>query len=174
MAPNSRWNGRAIRTAHMGPSRWPAVHQDVNRHKEGGLMGVFSSLFGGGRSSKEDLIRSLVKKRVSNDPMASRMGFDARMVDSLDALQLISTPEGSIVTIVETYALMKKQGASDQHIFDGIEAHRSTIGNGAMPSPLDLESYAQYRIAVECRHVMSISSGFVSEAVQICRQHFGC
>ena len=129
--------------------------------------------------SKEDLIRSLVKKRVSNDPMASRMGFDARMVDSLDAIQLISTPEGSIVTIVETYALLKKQGASDRQIFDRIEAHRSTIGSGAMPSPLDLESYTQYRIAVECRrrgqrHELPMASGFVSEAVQICRQHFGC
>lgn len=136
-------------------------------------MGLWSSLFGEVRPSKEDLIRGLVKKRVSNDPMASSMGFDARMVDSLDALELISTPEGTIVTIVETYALMKKQGASDQQIFDGIEAHRSTIGSGVMPSPLDLESYTQYRIAVECRHVMSISSDFVSEAVQICRQHFG-
>lgn len=106
--------------------------------------------------------------------MASLMGFDARMIDSLDALQLISTPEGSIVTIVETYALMKKQGASDQQIFDGIEAHRSSIGSGAMPRPPNLESYTQYRIEVECRHVMHISSGFVSEAVQICRQHFGC
>ena len=137
-------------------------------------MGLWSSLFSGGRSSKEDLIRSLVKKRVSNDPMASLMGFDASMVDSLDPLQLISTPEGSIVTIVETYALMKKQGTSDQQIFDCIEAHRSAIGSGTMPSPPNLESYIQYRIAVECRHVMPISSGFVAEALQICRQHFGC
>lgn len=137
-------------------------------------MGLWGSLFGGGRSSKEDLIRSLLKKRVSNDPMASLMDFDARMVDSLEALQLISTPEGTIVTIVETYALMKKQSASDQQIFDGIEAHRSIIGSGAMPSPPNLESYTQYRIALECRHVAPISSGFVSEAVKICRQHFGC
>ena len=137
-------------------------------------MGLWSSLFGGGRPSKEDLIRSLITKRVSNDPMASLAGFDARMVDSLGALELISTPEGSIVTIVETYANMKKQGASDQQIFDGIEAHRSTIGSGTMPSPPTLESYTQYRIEVECRHVMPIQSGFVSEAVQVCRQHFGC
>lgn len=137
-------------------------------------MGLWNSLFGGGRLSKEYLIRSLVKKRVSDDPTASRMGFDARMVDSLDAVQLISTPEGSIVTIVETYALMKKQGASDQQIFDRIEAHRSMIGSGTMPSPPNLESYTQYRIAVECRDVMPMSGGFVSEAVQICRQHFGC
>lgn len=136
-------------------------------------MGLWSSLFGGGHPSKEDLIRSLVKKRVSTDPMASRW-VDANMVDSLDALQLISTPEGSIVTIIETYALMKKQGASDQQIFDAIEAHRSSLGTGAMPSPLTVESYTQYRIEVECRNVMPLSSGFVSEAVQICRQHFEC
>ena len=137
-------------------------------------MGIWNSLFRGGHPSKEDLIRSLVTKRVSNDPMASLAGFDADMVDSLNALQLISTPEGSIVTIVETYATMKKQGASDQQIFDGIEAHRSTIGTRTMPSSPTLESYTQYRIEVECGHVMPISSGFVSEAVRICRQYFGC
>jgi len=106
--------------------------------------------------------------------MASLMGFDARMVDSLDALQLISTPEGTIVTIVETYALMKNQGASDQQIFDAIEAHRSVIGSGTMPSQANLEQFTQYRIALECRHGAPISSGFVSEAVHISRQHFGC
>ena len=134
-------------------------------------MGLWKLPIGGGRSSKEELIRNLVKKRVSNDPMASRM------VDSIDALHLICLPEANIVTIVETYALMKQLGASDQQIFDSIETHRSTIGTGAIPNPLNLESYTQYRIAVECRDVVNLvplSRAFVSEAVQICRQYFRC
>ena len=77
----------------------------------------------------------------------------------------------TVVTLATLNAV--KQGALDQQVFDSIEAHRSTTGSGVMPNPLDLESFTQYRIAVECRPVMSISSGFVSEAVQICRQHFG-
>lgn len=109
-------------------------------------MGVWSSLFGGGRPSKNDLIRDLARQRVCQDPMASAMGFNERMVDSLGMLQLAGLPESTIAIIVETYAMLKKHGAPDHEIFTRIEAHRSSIGSGEIPNPLSVESYTQYRI----------------------------
>lgn len=137
-------------------------------------MGLWSSLFGGGRPSKNDLIRSLAKHRVRQYPMASAMGFDERMVDSLGMMQLAGLPESTIATIVETYAMLKKHGAADHEIFSRIEAHRTQIGSGEIPNPLNLESYTQYRIEVEHSHGAPISDDFVAEAVRICREHFGC
>lgn len=137
-------------------------------------MGLWNSLFGGGRPSKNDLIRTLAKQRVRQDPTASAMGFNERMVDSLGMLQLAGLPESTIATIVETYATLKKHATSDHEIFARIEAHRSRIGSGEIPNPLNLESYTQYRIQLEHGHGIPISEDSVAEAVRASRQHFGC
>ena len=136
-------------------------------------MGFLKKMFGAGLN-KDDLIRSLAKNRISEDPLASSMSYDESMVDSLGAMELAGIPEAAIVTIVETYALSKKSGASDSDIFDHIEAHRSQIGSGVMPNPLNLESYIQYRIAIEHSHGAPISKQFVSEAVAICCKQYDC
>lgn len=137
-------------------------------------MGLWSSMFGGGRPSKNDLIRALAKQRVRKDPTASAMGFNEQMVDSLGTMQLAGLPESTIATIVETYAMLKKHGAADHEIFARIEAHRSSIGSGKTPNPLDLESYTQYRVELEHSDGAPISEEHVTEAVHVCRQHFGC
>jgi hypothetical protein len=137
-------------------------------------MGLWSSLFGGSRPSKNDLIRALAKQRVRQDPMASAMGFNEHMVDSLGMLQLAGLPESTIASIVESYATLKKHGSPDHEIFTLIEAHRSSIGSGEIPHPLNLESYTKYRIELEHSHGAPISEEYVAEAVRVCRQHFGC
>lgn len=137
-------------------------------------MGLWSSLFGSGDLSKNDLIRALAKQRIRQDPRASAMGFSDSMIDSLGVLQLTGLPESTIATIVETYAMLKKRGAPDHEILGRIEAHRSSIGSGVMPTPLNLESYTQYRVEIEHGHGAPISSQTVAEAVRKCRQHFGC
>ena len=137
-------------------------------------MGIWNSLFGDGRPSKNDLIRSLAKQRVRQDPIASSMGFNESMIDSLGMLQLAGLPESTIATIVQTYASLKKHGASDEEIFSRIEAHRSSIGSGDIPSPLTLNSYVEYRLDVEHSHGAPISSGSIAESVRTCCEHFGC
>ena len=137
-------------------------------------MGFWKSLFGDRRPSKNDLIRGLAKQRVREDPSASAMGFNENMVDSLGIMQLAGLPESTIVTIVETYAALKKHGVSDSEIFARIEAHRSSIGGGEIQNTLSLESYIQYRIELEHSHGAQISEEFVAEAISVCRQHFGC
>jgi len=50
-----------------------------------------------GQREPIDLIRDLVKERVSGDPMAEAMGFDTHMVDSLDDMALAALPDAGIV-----------------------------------------------------------------------------
>ena len=133
-----------------------------------------SVLRGGQLKSKWDLIKNLAKKRIQQDTLVSAMGFNESMVDSLSEMQLAGIPEGTVATIVETYALLKQKGFSDGDIFRQIEAHRSMIVSGKMPAPLNLETYTQYRVALENEMKTPISEKFISEAVQIAREHFGC
>jgi hypothetical protein len=67
-------------------------------------MGIFSRLFRRG-NLKENLIRGLVKRRVQNNRVADMLGD----VDSIPNQLLMGLPEATIVTIVETYWLMKKK-----------------------------------------------------------------
>jgi hypothetical protein len=120
------------------------------------------------------LIRKLAKKRIREDPVAFALGFDDRVVDSLSEIHLMGIAEGAIVINVETYAFLKQEGVAEAEIFQRIEAHRSSLGLGELPAPLTLEKYIQYRMDLEFKVGAPISKEFVTEAVQIAREHFGC
>ena len=120
------------------------------------------------------LVRTLLKRRIEGDPQSSNMGIDAGLADTLSDVELAGIPEGTIVTIVATYALMKEQSLDDRKIFGQIEAHRSMIGSGAMPETVTLETYVQYRVNLENEHGAPITPQFVSEAVRIARGHYKC
>jgi hypothetical protein len=137
-------------------------------------MGLWKSFLGGGRPSKDDLVRSLAKKRVREDPMAATMGFDENIIDEMGMIQRAGLPENTIGTIVETFALLKKNGVSESEIFARIEAHRSLMVSGQIPNPLSLESYIRYRVYLECSHGAPIADEFLEEAIYVFRQHFGC
>ena len=55
------------------------------------------------RPPKTELIRSLLKARLSSDPMATLAGVTPDLVDEQAEQDVLGTPEGTIVTIVETY-----------------------------------------------------------------------
>ncbi len=137
-------------------------------------MGFLKKLFGGGRLDKEDLIQGLVKKRIREDPLAESLGYDESMVDSLGTMELMGIPEAAIVTIVETYALSLKSGAPEEAILNHIENHRSQIGSGTLPNPLNLESYIKYRIEIEHGHGAPISEKFISDAIATSREYYSC
>jgi len=135
-------------------------------------MGLFGKLFGGG-VDKNSLIKELAKSRVRNDPMASAMGFDESMVDSLSGMQLAGLPEGTIVTIVETWALLNKKGVPDEEILMRIENHRSRFsGGGNLPNPLTLSSYVKYRVNLENETGAPIADAFIKEAVELSKQKY--
>jgi len=86
---------------------------------------MFDFMFGGKR--KLELIRELIEQRMREegfDDMDSRL-----RVKQLGKLQLMGTPEGAIVTIVETVMKLQKQGALLGQILSSIENHRKSLGS---------------------------------------------
>ncbi len=86
---------------------------------------MFDFVFGGKR--KLELVRELLEQRMREegfDDMDSRL-----RVKQLGNLQLLGTPEGGIVTIVETVIKSQKQGALLTSILSSIENHRKGLGS---------------------------------------------
>lgn len=135
-------------------------------------MKLLKRLFGIRGFSKEDLIRELAKQRIRTDPVANSMGYSPDMIDSLGTMELLSIPEATIVTIVETYALSLQNGVTELEILQHIENHRSLVSSGTLPQPLHLDSYIRYRLKVEHSHGAPINHEFVSDAIATCKRKY--
>jgi len=85
---------------------------------------MFDFLAGGKR--KLNLIRELLERRMSAE------GYDALtyklQIKELSNTQLLSTPEGSLVTILETVVKGQKRGMLLVNIISNIENHRKRLG----------------------------------------------
>ena len=85
---------------------------------------MFDFLFGG--KEKLELIRELMEQRIRN------MGYDGieynLKIKLLGNMDLLGTPEGVIVTIIETVFKLQKQNLEIYNILFRIEKHRRRIG----------------------------------------------
>lgn len=128
-----------------------------------------SASYEGVNPDKIELIRNLARKRVQNDPIASMLGD----IDRLSETMLIGLPEATIVTIVETWAILRKQGVTEEEILHRIEAHRANFGDyGDLPNPLTLPNYIRYRLDLEHGHGAPISENFIDYAIEVAKQLF--
>tara|TARA_B110000503_G_scaffold95977_1_gene144423 strand:- start:1272 stop:1700 length:429 start_codon:yes stop_codon:yes gene_type:complete len=126
---------------------------------------MFDFLFGGAK--KLSLIRELLEQRMR------RSGYDEleyRLeVKRLGNTQLVGSPEGTIVTILETIFKMQKNGMMLGQIITSIENHRQKIGNdqnefnqilkvaqGANPGEC-VTQYCSYRIYIEHNSMLNPS-----------------
>ncbi len=120
-------------------------------------------------AKKIELIKTLAKKRVQNDPIASMLGD----INELPETILMSLPEATIVTIVETWAILKAQGVPEEDILKRIEAHRSSLGDyGDLPKPLTLENYIKYRLNLELGPNVPLSEEFIDYAIEVAKQQY--
>ena len=86
---------------------------------------MFDFMFGGKR--KLERIRERVEQRMREagfDDMDSKL-----RVKQLGKIQLMGTPEGAIVTIVETVIKMQKRMVLLGQILSSIENHRRSLGS---------------------------------------------
>ena len=114
-------------------------------------MGWFGKILGGGRT-KQDLILTLVKKRLTGDVLADAVGATPEAIDELPPEMLISLPEATIVSIVEAWAQGRSRQIPEEQVFKFIEAHRSMAAQGELPASPTLSSYVRYRIDLEHGH----------------------
>lgn len=81
-------------------------------------------LFGGKR--KIELIRELLEQRMQDLGLGD---LDSRLkIKQMGNMQLMGTPEGAIVTIVETMIKMQRQGLLIWQALQVIENHRKSLG----------------------------------------------
>jgi hypothetical protein len=124
---------------------------------------MFDFLFGGKR--KIDLIRELLEQRMREggfDDLESRL-----KVKALGNLELVGTPEGAIVTIIETTIKMQKQGALLGQILSSMENHRKRLGEDhrmfkeilnisrGAEAGASVPMYIHYRVGIEAPGRMS-------------------
>lgn len=103
-------------------------------------------------SHRSDLVRELLGNRLLSERSAySAYGISPSEADEVPEDMLWGLPECTIVTIVETYLVKKRQGADEQQILHSIESHRAAVSGqaGEMPVPLDLQNYVRYRVHLE-------------------------
>ena len=126
---------------------------------------MFDFLFGG--KKKIELIRELLEQRMRDagfDDMSCRL-----KVKQLGNLQLIGTPEGTIVTIIESVLKLQSQGAMISSILQSVEGHRRRISHDpkmfseilayANKSPSEagmaIPIYARYRVDIEYPNIFT-------------------
>jgi hypothetical protein len=122
--------------------------------------------------SKTDLIRSLLKARLRDDPMAKMAGVSPDTVDQQSDEDVLGAPEASIVTIVESYIQLSRLGFPEPEILRRIEKHRSMIGADTIPSPLTLRSYIRYRVSLEYAHSAPVSDASIDYSIRTAREYF--
>jgi len=85
---------------------------------------MFDFLFGG--KKKLNLIRELIERRMADS------GYDEIQyqlkIKELTNLQLMSTPEGTLVTIMETIFKLQNKGLLLNQAIARVEDHRSKLG----------------------------------------------
>jgi hypothetical protein len=107
------------------------------------------------------LVRKLLDERVKESFFLRRLG----KIDSMTDFQVMGTPEGSIVTIVESYNVLCSLGAPVEQIFSALEAHRQPRGQA--PSHPDLMGYVKYRLRLEHKSGRRLTDGQITRAVTI-------
>ena len=146
--------------------------------------------------TRTDLVLNLIKlrlKRLARSEGATDSEAEARVIaflksQDLEGMTFLATPEGSIVTIVETYVNSIGQWMLDSGlksdspnfnaefkranalVIDEIERRRSIIQPGSSSYPKDIDEYVFYRLGVEIRFTHGVEPevlGFDKKTVKI-------
>ena len=136
---------------------------------------MFDFFFGG--KDKLELIRELLEQRMR------ALGFDdidsKLKVKQLGNMQLIGTPEGTLVSIIETVVKLQKSGVLIWQIIDKLENHRRSTGhdanefnyimkiaNSAQTAGDAVPMYCKYRLDLEYPNQQMSESHFESAMLQ--------
>lgn len=100
--------------------------------------------------NKFSLIRSLLERRVTTSPEAIKAGFAASDVQEMGRVQLMSSPEASIVCMAErVYELSTVRRLDDQTCIGIVNNERRLAGASASVPPGDLISFFEWRVLIE-------------------------
>lgn len=113
-------------------------------------------------------MRRLLKARIERDPSARAMGQGPEVADKLNTLMLMGMPEATIVTCVETWAQLRKQGHSDSMIASKIASFRGGDSSGG-----NVEGVIRERIQAEHGHGTFLPVDHVDWCIEQARIEYG-
>ena len=91
-------------------------------------------------------VRKLIEERAKRSLLGR---FFLRDVSNMSAEEAMGSPEGTVVTIVDTFHDLRANGGSVAEALAAIEKFRSSIAPGWMPRGCGLEDYVKYRVRLE-------------------------
>ena len=117
-------------------------------------MGLFSALFASNDGIRVELARRLAISRlgsVPSDQITSEQS-DALYAElkRMPAQGILGLPEGTIVTIIQTYSQLIHKRALHEQALLAIENHRQQIGSEQINlKQMSLDDYVAYRLRIE-------------------------
>lgn len=137
-------------------------------------MGMFDSLFGRKRDTKEELIRALAALRVRSDPAAKMLGYDEGMLNGLSREQIFALPEATVVVITQSFVALRRQGVAAGQAIEAIEKFRAeTTGHLVAPLPKSLFDFVAARVHLEHTSGAPLDEDFIDNAVHTAASVFG-
>lgn len=94
--------------------------------------------------AKRELLRELIAYRAARGQWGSQ-----EQIDGLSSMQLLSAPEGTIATIVETYAKLVRGFVPPYKALAKIEQHRASLGAARLAGDESLLQYIAMRLDIE-------------------------
>ena len=117
-------------------------------------MGIFSAFIGNGETVRVELARELALSRIGYMPSThvtpDQFATLYEMIKKMGSVEVLSLPEGSIVTIVHYYSELIHKRIDHSSALKRIEAHRKQIGSRNIDiAEMSLDEYVAYRLSVE-------------------------
>jgi hypothetical protein len=108
------------------------------------------------------LTRKLARERVKCNPFLRMLGN----IDELSDIQLMGLPEATIITIIQTYYVLRTGGLSEDEALYAIESHRAIIGGGGGKKKfLGLKNFIEYRLTLEHSHGIGLESDYIEKVM---------
>lgn len=128
-------------------------------------MGFFTKLFG--MDGKEQLIRSLLKKRISEDPSTAGYGQGPEYADKISFIQLMGHAEATIVTCVQNWKYARDQGSPDVYAASMIANHRNAPPAGTV------EEVIHTCVEQEHGHSGFLPSSHIDWCIEEAKKYYG-
>lgn len=126
------------------------------------------------------LIRRLLYQRIAaqfNGATAQQRKSVAANLDALTDAQLTSTPEATLVVIVQSLIELRRAGATAEEAIEAVNAFRqaSQPGPGRPPGRADVPTFIAYRVLVEHgRSIPGINGEWLGNCYFAALAHLEC
>lgn len=120
------------------------------------------------------ILKALNKKKINKiKQYASWREVPESVLKSEKVMTLMSYPEATAITILDSYSELLKKGYSQAAAIVKIETTRSSVNPGLSAYPKEIDKYLIYRIELEHSKDMSLTVMDYTHMLDICNAYIG-